>query len=71
MVGDCIQAVGVVIAAILIYIRPDWKIADPITTFVFAIIVLGVTIPVAVECFRILMEYSPTDLDTKELYKKI
>ena len=71
MIGDCIQAVGVLIAAILIYINPDWKIADPITTLVFVVLVLCVTIPVAVECFKILMEHVPSDLDTKELYKKI
>lgn len=62
---------GVVIAAIIIYIKPEWKIADPITTLVFIVIVLCVTTPVAIECFKILMEYAPTELDSKELYKKI
>jgi len=63
--------VGVVIAAIIIYFRPDWKLADPITTFVFAVIVLGTTVPVSIECMKILMEYSPDGLDVKELYDKI
>ena len=46
LIGDGVQALDVVIAAIIICYRPDWKIADPITTFVFAIIVTCVTIPV-------------------------
>lgn len=71
MLGDGIQAVGVIVAAIIIYFRPEWKIADPITTFVFAIIVLGTTVPVSIECVKILMEYSPSNFDTKELYEKI
>jgi zinc transporter 2 len=71
LLGDGIQAVGVIVAAIIIYFRPEWKIADPITTFVFAIIVLGTTVPVSIECVKILMEYSPSNLDAKELYEKI
>lgn len=71
LLGDGIQAVGVVIAAIIIYFRPDWKIADPITTFVFAVIVLGTTVPVSIDCVKILMEFSPDGLDAKELYEKI
>ena len=58
-------------AAIIIYFRPEWKIADPITTFVFAILVLVTTVPVSIECVKILMEYSPSNLDAKELYEKI
>ena len=59
------------IAAIIIYFRPDWKLADPITTFVFAVIVLGTTVPVSIDCMKILMEYAPDGLDAKELYEKI
>lgn len=71
LIGDGVQALGVVIAAIIITLRPDWKIADPITTFIFAIIVTCVTVPVFIDCMSILMEYSPPDLDTKKLYQKI
>lgn len=62
---------GVVIAAIIITFRPDWKIADPITTFVFAVIVIFVTVPVFIECMRILLEYTPEGVDAKELFEKI
>ena len=71
LIGDGVQALGVVIAAIIICYRPDWKIADPITTFIFAIIVTCVTVPVFIDCMTILMEYAPPELNTKRLYEKI
>jgi Co/Zn/Cd efflux system component len=33
-------------AALIIYFKPEWKIADPITTFIFAVLVLATTVPV-------------------------
>ena len=46
--GDTIQSIGVIIAAIIIYVwsRPDNKVklADPICTFVFAILVMFTTV---------------------------
>jgi zinc transporter 2 len=71
LLGDGIQCVGVVIAALIIYFKPSWKLADPITTFVFALLVLCTTIPTFIECINILLEHSPSDLDCKELYEKI
>ena len=64
MLGDGIQAFGVIIAAVIIYFKPEWKIVDPITTFIFAILVMVTTVPVFIECMKILMEFSPTGLDT-------
>ena len=43
VLGDVVQSIGVFLAALLIYFRPDWAIADPICTFVFSIIVLCTT----------------------------
>ena len=65
------QAVGVIVAAIIIYFKPAWKIADPITTFIFAILVIITTLPIFIDCMRILMEYAPEDVDAKELFEKI
>lgn len=65
------QAVGVLLAALLIYFRPDWKIADPITTFVFAVLVLMTTIPIFLTSMRVLLEFAPDDMDTEELFNKI
>ena len=63
LLGDLIQAIGVLVAAIIIYCKPDWKIADPITTFVFALLVLITTIPTFMQCMRILMEFVPLEVD--------
>jgi zinc transporter 2 len=59
------------LAALLIYFRPDWKIADPITTFVFAVLVLLTTVPIFLTSMRVLLEFAPEDMDTEELFKKI
>lgn len=55
----------------LIYFRPEWKIADPITTFIFAIMVGMTTVPIFIDSMRILMEFVPEDLDVKKLREKI
>ena len=54
---------GVTIAATLIYINPEWKLADPICTFIFSFIVVCTTVPIAKECVSVLMEGVPYELD--------
>ena len=56
VIGDMLQSIGVIIAAILITIDSDFKIADPICTYLFSILVIFTTIPVFRDCMRILME---------------
>ena len=56
VIGDMLQSIGVIIAAILITINDDFKIADPICTYLFSILVIMTTIPVFRDCMRILME---------------
>lgn len=43
VLGDILQSVGVFIAALVIYFRPEWKIADPICTFIFSVLVMFTT----------------------------
>ena len=71
MVGDMVQSVGVIIAAIIIYIKPDWTIADPICTFLFSILVMFTTVPIFKDCMRFLMETAPEDIDQVEVYNEI
>lgn len=56
LIGDIIQSVGVLIAAIIVYFFPSAQIIDPICTFVFAILVVFTTIPVMRECMIVIME---------------
>lgn len=37
-------------------LQPEYKVADPICTFLFSVLVLGTTLPVTKDVFRILME---------------
>ncbi|XP_054470218.1 proton-coupled zinc antiporter SLC30A2-like [Anoplopoma fimbria] len=59
VVGDLVQSVGVLLAATIIHFWPEYKIADPICTFLFSVLVLGTTLPITKDVFRILMEGTP------------
>ena len=56
VVGDFVQSAGVFVAALIIYFKPEYEIADPICTFIFSIIVLVTTFNVMKQTFMVLME---------------
>ena len=70
-VGDLIQSVGVIFAALLIYWRPNYLIAAPICTYIFSVIVMFTTVPVFKDCYAILMEYGPKDSDVAGIRKEL
>ncbi len=59
------MSVGVIVAALLIFLSPSLWFMDPLCTYVFSIIVSVTTIPVASNCIHVLMEGSP--IDTNDL----
>ncbi|KAK5903163.1 hypothetical protein CgunFtcFv8_006969 [Champsocephalus gunnari] len=63
VVGDLLQSVGVMVAAIIIYFRPEYKVADPICTFLFSVFVLFTTITILRDVFRILLEGAPKGVE--------
>uniref|UniRef100_A0A8C8E0R8 Probable proton-coupled zinc antiporter SLC30A3 n=2 Tax=Oryzias sinensis TaxID=183150 RepID=A0A8C8E0R8_9TELE len=63
VIGDLLQSVGVMVAAIIIYVRPEYKVADPICTFLFSLFVLCTTVTILRDVFRILMEGSPKGIE--------
>lgn len=65
------QSIGVIIASVCIKIWPTAKIIDPICTFVFCFIVLLTTIPIIIDCVRILMESSPSIEKTNKIQKDL
>lgn len=71
LLGDIVQSIGVIIAAIIIYIWPNATIADPITTFLFSVLVLLTTVPVFKDCINILMEKTPSEIDSVKVYNII
>jgi len=42
-------------------------IFDPICTYVFSILVFATTVPVAKDCYRVLMGCAPEDIDLSEI----
>ena len=82
LLGDILQSLGVIVAALLIYWQPFdigttsnglplWVYVDPLTTFVFSIAVIGTTIPTVKQCVQILMQTVPVNVDGDELVQKM
>ncbi|NXA79841.1 ZNT8 protein, partial [Thryothorus ludovicianus] len=55
-IGDLFQSISVLISALIIFFKPQYKIADPICTFVFSIFVLTTTITILRDLLTVLME---------------
>uniref|UniRef100_A0A914H7B4 Zinc transporter 2 n=1 Tax=Globodera rostochiensis TaxID=31243 RepID=A0A914H7B4_GLORO len=67
VLGDLVQSLGVLIAALIIKFT-GYAIADPICTFMFSILVLLTTVSVFGDTLTILMEASPSQVDHQKLY---
>ncbi|XP_067863152.1 proton-coupled zinc antiporter SLC30A2-like [Heptranchias perlo] len=67
VVGDLLQSFGVLIAAYIIYFKPEYKIMDPICTFLFSVLVLGTTISILKDVLHVLMEGTPKGMDFNDV----
>jgi len=67
VLGDTVQTIGVLIAGIIIMVNPDYKIADPICTFLFSVLVLFTTITIMRDAMHVLMEGTPAGVNQQEL----
>lgn len=67
VIGDFIQSIGVLIASIVIYFKPEWKIVDPICTFGFSILVLFTTFAILRDTMIVLMEGIPRGIDFSDV----
>nr|XP_014289868.1 zinc transporter 2-like isoform X2 [Halyomorpha halys] len=67
VLGDFIQSIGVFIAALIIYFREDWKLVDPICTFLFSVLVLFTTYSILKDTLLVLMEGMPRDVDFNDV----
>jgi zinc transporter 2 len=70
VLGDLVQSIGVLIAAIVIKFT-GFEIADPICTFLFSILVLLTTYGVMRDTVRVLMECAPTHLNVDEVRRDL
>lgn len=55
----------------MIYYWPDAKIADPICTYLFSILVILTTVPVFRDCLKVLMESEPNGVDSEKIRAQI
>lgn len=67
VLGDFFQSLGVFVAAIIIYFRPDWGFIDPICTFLFSILVLFTTFNIIKDVLNVFMEGMPKGIDFLEV----
>lgn len=66
--GDLLQSIGVLIASALIwYDESKFRIADPICTLLFSIIVIFTTVNLMRDILSVLMESVPSHLDYTEI----
>ncbi|XP_072266814.1 proton-coupled zinc antiporter SLC30A8 isoform X2 [Pyxicephalus adspersus] len=63
VIGDLFQSISVLISALIIYFKPQYKIADPICTFIFSIFVLATTITILRDILIVLMEGVPRGIN--------
>lgn len=61
--GDLAQSVGVLVAAYIIRFKPQYKIADPICTYVFSVVVIFTTIRIIRDTGVIILEGVPRHLN--------
>ncbi|KAI1889687.1 hypothetical protein AGOR_G00165520 [Albula goreensis] len=65
--GDLVQSIGVLIAAYIVRFKPAYKIADPICTYIFSILVLFTTVRIVRDTGIIVLEGVPRHLDVKSI----
>ncbi|KAM6942683.1 putative proton-coupled zinc antiporter SLC30A4 [Xenentodon cancila] len=63
--GDLLQSVGVLIAAYVVRFKPECKLADPICTYIFSVLVLFTTFRIIRDTIVIVLEGVPRHLDTQ------
>ena len=63
--GDMLMSVGVIIAATVIYFFPNLWYADPLCTYLFAIIVLVTTVPIIKNVITVMMEGAPKNINVE------
>jgi zinc transporter 2 len=71
IIGDIVQSIGVVIAALIIYFYPEAHIADPICTLIFTVLCIFTTVPIFKDCMSVLMEATPREIDIVACFEDI
>ena len=67
VIGDLVQNIGVMIAAVLIYFNPKYMIADPICTVLFSFLVVYSTIGTIKQGMRQILNSTPGNVDVHNI----
>lgn len=71
VMGDLAQSVAVLIAGIVIWKKPEWRIVDPLITLLFSTIVLYSTYDVLRGSISVLLEEVPPTVNWDEIHQGI
>lgn len=71
VLGDLLQSVGVLVAALLITLLPSMTVLDPLCTLLFAAIVLFTTKDLAVQTIGVLMEGTPPGTSLRAVNERL
>uniref|UniRef100_A0A915A741 Zinc transporter 2 n=1 Tax=Parascaris univalens TaxID=6257 RepID=A0A915A741_PARUN len=71
VLGDLIQSLGVLLAALLIFFNETWSIADPICTLLFSVIVICTTFYIVRDALVVLLEGRPSSIDFRSVFDSL
>ncbi|KAL5509422.1 hypothetical protein EMCRGX_G004795 [Ephydatia muelleri] len=69
VINDLIQSIGVLVSAYIIKFKPEWKLADPLCTFVFCTMVVASSSKVIYDALVVMMEAAPRHVDYDEIMR--
>ena len=71
VLGDLAQSAAILIAGLVIWVRPDWQIIDPICTLFFCTLVFLSTLNVVRSSIAVLLEEIPPSVSWQKVYEMI
>jgi cation diffusion facilitator family transporter len=71
VLSDLAQSVAVLIAGIVIWFRPEWRIVDPICTLLFCALVFYSTLSVIRNSVAVLLEEVPPNINWQKMFDEI
>ena len=71
VIGDFIQSVGVLIAALILWWYPKYTVIDPLCTFLFSILVIFTTFPIARDCMNVFTNSTPREISKVEVLNQL
>lgn len=71
VISDLIQSSGVVIGGMIIWVRPEWQVVDPICTFIFAGLVIKSTVSLITQVMEVLFEGVPRHINYDDVKAKL